>query len=213
LNYVFSCHWLEYSGQSSLALADSTCRSSSSSSSSSSSMSSDNEHSSDSKYLTNGHSHNRSPVNNSITNGYNTSTKSRSCENNLDACGRKVADELAISSSSLIDLPTPSCTSHADYDNLPGTGHVHGTVNAETTIVHQPLTRLTMTQTASSITGELDQKIREAIDARLKEIDDEFELNRKCVCVCVCVCIAHSVLSCYVSYPCLLSSASDSRNS
>ena len=112
-----------------------------------------------------------------MTNGYSTSTKSRSCENNLDTCGRKVSDELAISSSSLIDLPTPSSTSHADYDNLP-VNNGHDESDGKTIGQHSSVARVP-TQAQSPISGELDQKTKEAIDARLKEIDDEFEFDRK----------------------------------
>jgi hypothetical protein len=108
-----------------------------------------------------------------MTNGYNSSTKSRSCENHLDSCGRKVSDELAISSSSLIELPTSSIPSHADYDNL---DRVNG--HEEVTIIHSPITRLS-TQPQSPISGELDRKTKDEIDARLRDIDDEFELNCK----------------------------------
>jgi hypothetical protein len=112
-----------------------------------------------------------------MTNGYNASTKSRSCENNLDSCGRKVSDELAISSSSLIDLPTSSIPTHADYDNLDSVnGHEEN--NVEMTVINQPITRTTI-QSQSPIFSELDQKIKDEIDARLKDIDDEFELNCK----------------------------------
>jgi hypothetical protein len=112
-----------------------------------------------------------------MTNGYNASTKSRSCENNLDSCGRKVSDELAISSSSLIDLPTSSIPTHADYDNLDSVnGHEEN--NVEMTVFNQPITRTTI-QSQSPIFSELDQKIKDEIDARLKDIDDEFESNCK----------------------------------
>jgi hypothetical protein len=112
-----------------------------------------------------------------MTNGYNTSTKSRSCEINLDSCGRKVSDELAISSSSLIDLPTSSITRSTDYDNL-DVINGHEEINGETTIIHQPITRIS-TQLQSPISCELDRKIKDEIDARLKDIDDEFEFNCK----------------------------------
>ncbi|CAM4785343.1 unnamed protein product [Rotaria magnacalcarata] len=53
-----------------------------------------------------------------MTNGCNGSSKSRSCENNLDLCGRKMADQLTISTSSLIDLPTSLIIIHTNHDNL-----------------------------------------------------------------------------------------------
>ncbi|CAF1602515.1 unnamed protein product, partial [Adineta ricciae] len=135
-----------------------------------------NEHSTDNKILTNGHSHIRSTINNhSMTNGYNSSTKSRSCENNLDTCGRKVSDELASSSSSLIDLPTPIANGNTDYDNL-ATVNGHEEVNGESTIIRPPITRISV-QPQSPISGGLDQKTKDEIDARLKDIDDEFEFN------------------------------------
>jgi hypothetical protein len=108
-----------------------------------------------------------------MTNGYNPSTKSRSCENNLDTCGRKVSDELAMSSSSLIDLPTPLIVNNTDYDNL-------AIVNGHDDIdgIHQPIIKLP-TQSQSPISCGLDQKTKDEIDARLKDIDDEFEFNGK----------------------------------
>jgi hypothetical protein len=112
-----------------------------------------------------------------MTNGYNTSAKSRSCENNLDICGRKVSDELAISSSSLIDLPTPSITNNTDYDNL-DVVNGHDEIDGEKSIINQPIPRIS-TQSQSPISSELDQKTKDEIDARLKDIDDEFELNGK----------------------------------
>jgi hypothetical protein len=127
----------------------------------------------DIKPLTNGHSHNRFSLNNnSMTNGYNPSTKSRSCENNLDTCGRKVSDELAMSSSSLIDLPTPLIINNTDYDNL-------AVVNGHDEII----TKLP-TQSQSPISCGLDQKTKDEIDARLKDIDDEFEFNSKEYILC-----------------------------
>lgn len=110
-----------------------------------------------------------------MTNGYNTSTKSRSCENNLDSYGRKVSDELAISSSSLIDLPTSPLSNHADYDNLDGIQNSEE-INGDITIIHQPTARIS-NQPQSPITCELDRKIKDEIDARLKDIDDEYEFN------------------------------------
>jgi phage-related protein len=118
-----------------------------------------------------------------MTNGhvqYNKSGKSRSCENSIDSCGRKAFDELTISSSSLIDLPIPS-TSHADYDNLPivnGNNDINGqtTITTTTTPTHQ--SRIS-NPSQSPISSELDQKTKDAIDARLKAIDDEFEFNCK----------------------------------
>lgn len=86
----------------------------------------------------------------------------------------KSADELTISSSSLIDLPISSSTvSHADYDNLAVVNGNHDT-NGQiiTTTTHQSITK-------SPISSELDKKTKDAIDARLKDIDDEFELNCK----------------------------------
>lgn len=89
----------------------------------------------------------------SFTNGYHSTAKSRSCENHLDTCGDEEKlyqdDSITISSSSLIDLPT----SHADYDNL-------------------PLNKIDENKTTKI---DLDEKIRAVIDARLKEIDDEFD--------------------------------------
>ncbi|CAF3634000.1 unnamed protein product [Rotaria sordida] len=119
--------------------------------------------------LTNGHS---------MTNGYvqyNKSERSRSCENSLDSCGRKSSEELTISSSSLIDLPISS-SNHADYDNL---AIINGNndINVQllpTATMQQSITRMT---TQSPISYELDQKTKDAIDARLRDIDDEFELN------------------------------------
>lgn len=108
---------------------------------------------------TNGHS---------MTNGhvqYKKSEKSRSCETCLDSCGRKYSDELTNSSSSLIDLPISS-VNHTDYDNLTNVNENHEN-NGQTTL------------TKTSISSGLDQKMKDAIDARLKEIDDEFELNCK----------------------------------
>ena len=116
----------------------------------------------------NGHSHY------SMLNGYNQyaqSERSRSCENSLDSCGQKGTDELTISSSSLVDLPLPSA-SHADYDNLAsvnGTNHV----NEQSSLTKH------VTQSTSPISCELDQKTKDAIDARLKDIDDEFDFNCK----------------------------------
>jgi hypothetical protein len=108
---------------------------------------------------------------------YNKSERSRSCENSLDSCGRKSSDELTISSSSLIDLPLPS-VSHADYDNLAavngGTNHVNGQTTTTT---------IARISTQSPISCELDQKVKDAIDARLKDIDDEFEFNCKHLCL------------------------------
>ena len=112
-----------------------------------------------------------------MTNGYNTSAKSRSCENNLDSCGRKVSDELATSSSSLIELPNSSIPTHADYDNLDSVnGHEEN--HTEMTVMNQPITRTNL-QSQSPIFSELDQKVKDEIDARLKDIDDEFEPNCK----------------------------------
>jgi len=113
-----------------------------------------------------------------MTNGYNTSTKSRSCENNLDSCGRKVSDELAISSSSLIDLPTSPISNHADYDNLDGVNNNQEEINGEISILHQPIARIS-SQSQSPISCEVDQKVKDEIDARLKDIDDEYEFNCK----------------------------------
>ncbi|UJR13665.1 hypothetical protein I4U23_000677 [Adineta vaga] len=141
-------------------------------------LSYNNENSTDNKVLTNGHSHTRSTFNNnhSMINGYNTSTKSRSCENNLDTCGRKVSDELASSSSSLIDLPTPNISSNTDYDNL-AVLNGHDEINGDSTgVIQQPITRVSI-QPQSPISGGLDQKTKDEIDARLKDIDDEFEFN------------------------------------
>lgn len=112
-----------------------------------------------------------------MTNGYvhyQKSERSRSCENSLDSCGRKSADELTISSSSLIDLPisSSSSTSHADYDNLELVNGNHSDLNGQSTAVSSAITK-------SPISSELDQKTKDAIDARLKDIDDEFEFNCK----------------------------------
>ncbi|CAF3982460.1 unnamed protein product [Rotaria sordida] len=128
-------------------------------------------------YSTNGYTNNSYYLNNkSMTNGYNTtSSKSRSFESDLDICGEKISDELTISSSSLIDLPTSSLISHADYDNLPIINNENG-INEEKVITHQIITRLS-TQIQSPISSELDQKIKNEIDARLKDIDDEFDFN------------------------------------
>jgi hypothetical protein len=102
---------------------------------------------------------------------YTKSERSRSCETSLDSCGRKSSDELTISSSSLIDLPISS-VSHADYDNLAVVNDINGQITPQ----QQPTTRIS---TQSPISCELDQKIKDAIDARLKDIDDEFEFNGK----------------------------------
>ena len=114
-----------------------------------------------------------------MTNGYNSSTKSRSCEINLDSCGRKASDDLTTSSSSLIDLPTSPLSNHADYDNLENVNDREETSN-EMILINQPtITRTTNIQTQSPIFCELDRKIKDEIDARLKDIDDEFEPNCK----------------------------------
>ncbi|CAF1218492.1 unnamed protein product [Rotaria magnacalcarata] len=122
--------------------------------------------------LTNGHSFS------SMTNGhgkYNKSERSRSCENSLDSCGRKSSDELTISSSSLADIPVSS-SNNADYDNL-------ASINGNNDVNEQPSSPTAMQPSASRLTTqspisyELDQKIKDAIDARLRDIDDEFELN------------------------------------
>ena len=167
--------YIDYSGYTSSNLADPSWNSPSSFTSSV--PTTDEENLSDTEYyqqkkvfipLTNGHS------NNAMRNGYaqyNKSERSRSCENSLDSCGRKSSDELTISSSSLIDLPLPT-VSHADYDNL-------ASVNGNNHINGQTTTATTRVSTQSPITCELDQKIKDAIDARLKDIDDEFELNCK----------------------------------
>jgi len=115
-----------------------------------------------------------------MTNGYiqyNKSGKSRSCENSLDSCGRKPTEDLTSSSSSLIDLPissstTTATTSATDYDNLPLNNGNHE--------MNVPLTnppRHLSNSPQSPISSELDQKTKDAIDARLKEIDDELDLN------------------------------------
>lgn len=114
-----------------------------------------------------------------MTNGhvkYNKSERSRSCENSLDSCGRKSSEELTISSSSLADVPISS-SNNADYDNL-------AIINSNNDINGQPLSAtmqpsITRLTTQSPISCELDQKIKEAIDARLRDIDDEFEFNCK----------------------------------
>lgn len=122
----------------------------------------------DNSTLTNGHSHHP------MTNGYNSSTKSRSCENNLDSCGRKVSDEFATSSSSLIDLPTSP-----DYDNLENVNDHHlSMTNNEILVINPPMTRLILPN-QSPIFCELDRKVKDEIDARLKDIDDEYESNCK----------------------------------
>jgi hypothetical protein len=160
---------LDYSGYTSSSLVEPSWNSPSSFTSSI--QATDEENLSDTEYyqqkkhfipLTNGHSHN------SMTNGYvqyNKSERSRSCENSLDSFGRKSTDELTISSSSLIDLPISSI-SHADYDNLASVNGNHD-INGHTTITKSP------------ISPELDQKTKDEIDARLKDIDDEFEFNCK----------------------------------
>ena len=104
-----------------------------------------------------------------MTNGYvqyNRSERSRSCETCLDSYGRKSFDELTSSSSSLIDLPISSVNNQTDYDNL---ALVNGNQESNG---HTSLTK-------SPISSGVDPKTKEAIDARLKEIDDEFELNCK----------------------------------
>ena len=116
-----------------------------------------------------------------MTNGYsqyNRSGKSRSCENSLDSCGRKATEDLTISSSSLIDLPISSPPSHADYDNFP-MSNGHDDMNGQTTGQQSIASVRTSSQPQSPISSELDQKTKDAIDARLKEIDDEFESNGK----------------------------------
>lgn len=170
----YFCHLLDYSGYTSSNLIEPSWNSPSSFTSSI--QGTDDENLSDTEYyqqkqnslpLTNGHSHN------SMTNGYvqyNKSERSRSCENSLDSCGRKSADELTISSSSLIDLPI----THADYDNLASVNGNHDS-NGHTPTTSPP----SATLTKSPISSELDQKTKDAIDARLKDIDDEFELNCK----------------------------------
>lgn len=118
-----------------------------------------------------------------LTNGYHSSSKSRSCENHLDTCGEKLAEEdLATSSSSLIDLPT----SHADYDNLPLDNHPEENSSSPSSPSPSPSSPSPSPSSPSStnkfvspISSELDQKTKEAIDARLKEIDDEFDSTRK----------------------------------
>ena len=76
-----------------------------------------------------------------------------------------------ISSSSLIDLPISSI-SHADYDNL-------AIVNGNNDINGQTIIQQQQSITKSPISCEVDQKTKDAIDARLKDIDDEFESNSK----------------------------------
>ena len=154
---------LDYSAYTSSNLVDPTCHSPL--------LHSTNETST----LTNGHSH-------PMTNGYNASTKSRSCETNLDSCGRKVSDDLATSSSSLIDLPTSPLSNHADYDNLENVNDREEN-QREIIPINQPsappITRMTNIQSQSPIFCELDRKVKDEIDARLKDIDDEFEPNCK----------------------------------
>ncbi len=163
---------LDYSGYTSSSLIDPSWNSPSSFTTSN--QGTDEENLSDTEYyqqkkisipLTNGHS---------MTNGhvqYNQSERSHSCENNLDLCDRKSTDELTISSSSLIDLPI---LTHADYDNLAVVNGNHDTNGQTTTtiITHQSIPK-------SPISSELDKKTKDEIDARLKDIDDEFELNCK----------------------------------
>ena len=116
-----------------------------------------------------------------MTNGYiqyNRSGKSRSCEHSLDACGRKATEDLTISSSSLIDLPLSPTSNHADYDNFPmsnGNEEMNGQTPGQQSIASVR----TSGQPQSPISSELDQKTKDAIDARLKDIDDEFESNGK----------------------------------
>ena len=178
------CYLLDYSGYKSTSVVDPSWNSPTSFTTSN--QGTDEEALSDTEYyqqkkvfapLTNGHS---------MTNGhvqYNQSERSRSCENSLDSYGRKSADELTISSSSLIDLPiSPPSISRADYDNLATVNGHHDTngqtittattAAAATTTTHQSITK-------SPISSELDKKTKDAIDARLKDIDDEFELNCK----------------------------------
>lgn len=168
------CHLLDYSGYTSSSLVDPSWNSPSSFTTSVQGATTDEENLSDTEYyqqkkvfipLTNGHS---------MTNGhvqYNPSERSRSCENSIDSCGRKSIDELTISSSSLIDLPISSLSiSHADYDNLAVVNGNHDT-NGQTT-TQQSINK-------SPISSELDKKTKDAIDARLRDIDDEFELNCK----------------------------------
>lgn len=132
--------------------------------------------------LNNGHTH---P---SMTNGYihynNKSGKSRSCENSLDSCGERVTDDLTTSSSSLIEIPISTSTTstsspnNADYDNIPITNVNHEMNNHGTQ--HSPVVNTKIsTQSPSPISSELDKKTKDAIDARLKEIDDELEFDGK----------------------------------
>lgn len=109
-----------------------------------------------------------------MTNGYNQSNKSRSCETNLNLCGKTICDDLTVSSSSLIDLPTTLRVSHAHYDS----GHSFNDENDDESITHQTSSRL-FTQSSSTISSELDQKVKDEIDARLKDIDDEFDYKCK----------------------------------
>lgn len=128
---------------------------------------------SDNQVFLNGYSTNH----HSMTNGYNSTTKSRSCENNLDSFGRKdVSEDLTMSSSSLIDLPPPSVTTSTnDYDNLDGL-KTNEEILEDLTHMNQPSTRTTG-QIQSPMSSELDQKIKEEIDAKLKHIDDDLDSN------------------------------------
>lgn len=179
----FALLWLDYSGSTSSSLVDPSWNSPSSVTSSIQPTDDDNLSDTDScqqrKFfpsLTNGHTHH------SMTNGYiqyNKSGKSRSCENSLDSCGRKPTEDLTSSSSSLIDLPissstTTATTSTTDYDNLPLNNGNH-----EMNVPLTNPTRHLSNSPQSPISSELDQKTKDAIDARLKEIDDELDLNGK----------------------------------
>ena len=117
-----------------------------------------------------------------MTNGYiqyNKSGKSRSCENSLDFCGRKPIEDLTISSSSLIEIPISSVspTLNTDYDNVPTVNGNHEMNNQ--TNSHSPTANnnRSTNSSPSPISSELDQKTKDAIDARLKQIDDELEFN------------------------------------
>ena len=63
---------------------------------------------------------------------------------------------------------------NADYDNLPLTNGHDTFDGGETPVsnVQQSISRSTG-QSSSPLLGELDQKTKDAIDARLKDIDDD----------------------------------------
>lgn len=114
-----------------------------------------------------------------MINDFNKAQKSRSYENNLNIYGRKIPDELSSSSLSLIDLPTSSTINYDDNDNFTKINDNYA-LDKETTIINDSnsITKK-FTQIQISILSELDQKIKDEIDAKLKHIDDDFDFNCK----------------------------------